>query len=225
METGTTNQNIENPLFLLPLFGEEIFVVKSDIHLLSSALTVPGSGSELAKTESINSSTKLNESTEQIPAQNQIQPSEQRQVQLSKDTHQPKQKVKLLNVFLDSADGIFSEDSLTAYEKLMTNLKIDGMPLQFEDVSMLNIQNSVKVKSLPRTSGLQISPDLWEEFEADYFVLWSDMQTVNPSIKHYSMSNFNNSKLIFLPGFNSMLSSPELKKNVWIAFKQLLSFV
>jgi len=33
METGNNSQNIENPLFLFPLFGVDIFVLKSDIQL------------------------------------------------------------------------------------------------------------------------------------------------------------------------------------------------
>ncbi len=175
METGTNQQNIENPLFLLPLFGKDIFVLKSDIQSLPVST--------------------------------------------------PKQKVKILNLFVDSGDSVFSDSTRVAYEKLMTNLKLEGLPLQFVDVAMMNAQNSIKIKSLSPTKGMVISADFWDEFDAEYCVLWSDNPLLEPAMKHYSMSNFNNSKLIFLPGFNSMLSSTELKKNVWIAFKQLLGFV
>ena len=238
METGTNQQNIENPLLLLPLFGKEIFILKSDIQSLSEGESQIGSLKDIVKNDSLDVTANPNGYAGEVSTQNaveqlgQIQQNQQttqtKQSENSQTTQpiqNPKQKVKILNLFVDSSDGVFSDSTREAYEKLMTNLKVEGLPIQFMDVAMINTQNSLKIKSMSNSKGMTLSPDLWNEFDAEYCVLWSDSPLVNPAMKHYSMSNFNNSKLIFLPGFNSMLLSTELKKNVWIAFKQLVGFV
>ena len=207
METGNNSQNIENPLFLFPLFGVDIFVLKSDIQL------------DWIEKEFNQSNVK---SKDIEPQTGSSLPEDVASVQVKKI---PKQKIKIVNVFLDAIDSDLSDEALVAYEKLMINLKVNGNPIQFTEVAMVNFQNSTQLQSMAVNNGIQFSTDIVQEFETEYCVLWSDHPLSNPSMQHFSMINFNNYKLIYLPGFRSMLTSTEVKKNVWIAFKQLLGFV
>lgn len=211
METGNNPQNIENPLFLMPLFEAGVFVLKSDFQqdaFQEKQVNGDRVESEIDASHSTVINTHLHEETSMLD-----------------NKFQRKQVMKIVNVFPDVADADFSDNSLLAYEKLMTNIKLDGDPLEFTKVAMLNLNNSSKLKSITTKSGIQFSEEIFDEFDTSYCLLWSDQPMKFPGIQHYSMVNFNNMKLIYFPGFSTMLLSPELKKNVWVSLKQLLSFV
>ncbi len=211
METGNNHQNIENPLFLMPLFESGVFVLKSDFQ--QDALSEErGNVGRINPDQDLgNLAINKRVSSEEAPKLDAKSPQ--------------KQVMKIVNVFPDVADSEFADNSLLAYEKLMTNIKLDGEPLPFTKVAMLNLNNSLNLKSAVTPTGIHFSMEFLDEFTTTYCLLWSDQPMKFPSMQHYSMANFNNMKLIFLPGFSTMLSSTDLKKYVWVSLKQLLGFV
>ncbi len=211
METGNNQQNIENPLFLMPLFGSGVFVLNSEFQ--QDALHEVQAEVGLMVTENVSDNSSINKA---LPNAD----STKLEAQIVR-----KQVMKIVNVFPDVVDAEFADNSMLAYEKLMTNIKLDGELLEVTHVAMLNLNNSLKLKSIVTPAGLNFSMEVLEEFTTTYCLLWSDQSLKSPTIQHYSMVNFNNIKLIFLPGFTSMLSSTDLKKNVWVSLKQLLGFV
>ena len=192
MEKGTPPQNIENPLFLFPLFGEKLFVLKTDVQLETNSTHLP-----------IENSHGLN-SNQMVKTQ---------------------QAVKILNLFPDASDNQLTENAQVAYEKLMTNIQLNGSMVQYSEVAMINLESSPYLKAAIVDAKLNIFNEIWSEFNTEYCLIWSDLPMNEPNMNHYSMRNFNTCKLIYLPGFNTMLNAPEIKKNTWIALKQLLGFV
>ena len=206
MQTGTPTQNIENPLFLFPLFGEQLYVLKSDIPADSLNKT--------SSIESLGSSVNIKSKADEIDTEQLI----------PNPPVKSKQKVKILNIFPDSVDDTWIDSATIAYEKLMTNLKVGGVGVELLDVSSINLSNSAYLKASIIENTLNIYEEIWSDYLPEYCLVWSDMPLNQPDLKHFSMINFNTCKLIFLPGFNTMLNNPEIKKNTWFTLKQLLGF-
>ena len=199
-------QFVENPLLLTDLFSKGVYHFGEQVDLGEVSLQMTEDESEgkekistvPSEVEVKMESTTSNEVAEILPG---VDENAEEMITLT-----------LVNLFFDPCDATWNDEITTAYNKLMSAVRVNQEPVIPEDIEIIHAAGEK-----------EYNPTLLLDRLSPVIFIWSDLEIGNiPAF--YKARPTEKGVVLRFPAFATMCSNVEMKKMVWQTMKQVLKF-